>query len=328
MLSDLAVFTEYAYSAATQVVAQQVALFNEAAQGTFILRPANHSGDFDETAFWKRLQGLVRRRNAYGTGNIPQISFAMIIENMVKIGAGTPTIDLSPGQFKWINEDPSTRGAAMGQQLGQDMVRDMFNTGLGGLVASHSQVTGLVVDKTADGDGKLALTHFNAAQAKYGDRWRDLQAWVMHSTAMFGLFDKVLTNDQRLFTFQDLNIVRDPFGRIFIVSDAPGLLIPAGTDPVANPATVLTLGVKPGAVVVDQNDDFTDNFQTTNGKENIQTTYQAEWSYNLGVRGFAWDKTNGGKSPTDAALLSGANWDRVDGYNDRDLGCVIIKNKQ
>lgn len=328
MLSDLAVFTEYAYAAATQVVAQQVALFNEAAQGTFILRPANHSGDFSEVAFWKRLQGLVRRRNAYGNGNIPQISFAMVTENMVKIAAGTPTVDLSPSQFKWINEDPATRGTAMGQQLGQDMVRDMFNTGLGGLVASHSQVAGLVVDRRGQGDGRLALSHFNDAQAVYGDRWRDLAAWVMHSTAMFGLFDKALTNDNRLFTFQDVNVMRDPFGRVFIVSDAPGLLIPAGADPAANPASVLTLGVKPGAVVVDQNDDFTDNFDTQNGKENIQTTYQAEWSYNLGVRGFAWDKTNGGKSPTDAALLSGANWDRVDGYNDRDLACVMIKTRQ
>lgn len=328
MLSDLAVFTEYAYAAATQVVAQQVALFNEAAQGTFVLRAANHSGDFSELAFWKRLQGLVRRRNAYGNGNIPQISFAMVTENMVKIAAGTPTVDLSPSQFKWINEDPTTRGTAMGQQLGQDMVRDMFNTGLGGLVASHSQVPGLMIDRTGRDDGKLALSDFNAAQAVYGDRWRDLQAWVMHSTAMFGLFDKVLTNDQRLFTFQDVNIIRDPFGRVFIVSDAPGLIVPAGADPATDPASVLTLGVKPGAVVVHQNDDFTDNFDTTNGKENIQTTYQAEWSYNLGVRGFAWDKTNGGKSPTDAALLSATNWDRVDGYNDRDLACVILKNKQ
>jgi hypothetical protein len=325
MLSDLAVFTEYAVAASTQVVAQQVALFNEAAQGTFILRASNHSGDFSEFAFYKRLSGLVRRRNAYGQGNIPEINFAMIVENMVKIAAGTPAVRLDPGQFKWIQQDPATRGAAMGQQLGQDMVRDMFNTGLGGLVASHSTVAGLIVDKTTDGDGRLQLPHFNAAQAKYGDRWRDLQAWVMHSSAMFALWDKVFANAERLFTFGELNVMRDPFGRPFIVSDAPGLVIPAAG---ADPARLLTLGVKPGAVVVDQNNDFTDNFDNKNGQENIVTTYQAEWSYNLGVRGFAWDKAAGGKSPTDAALLSGANWDRVDGYNDRDLACVMIKNNQ
>lgn len=322
-LSDLAVFSEYAYEAAVQVVAQQVALFNEAAQGTFILRPANHVGDFSEVAFWKRLNGLVRRRNAYGTGAIPEINFAQVTENMVKIAAGTPAVRLDPGQFKWIQQEPTTRGVQMGQQLGQDLVRDMFNTGLGALVASHSQVAGLNVDKVSDGN--FALKHFNAAQRVYGDRWRDLAAWVMHSTALFDLFDTVFANNEKLFTFGDLNVTRDPFGRVLIVSDAPALLIPAVTGGTPAPAKVLTLGVKPAAVIVDQNQDFTDNFQNINGEENIKTTYQAEWSYNLGVRGFSWDKSSGGKSPTDAALQSAANWDRVDGYNDRDLGCVILK---
>lgn len=328
-LSDLAVFTEYAYEAATQVVAQQVVLFNEAAQGTFILRPANHSGDFSEVAFWKRLSGLTRRRNAYGTGTIPEINFAMLTENMVKIAAGTPVVRLDPGQFAWINQNPAERGAAMGQQLGQDMLRDMFNVALGGLIASHSQVNNLIVDKSTKGDGKLALSHFNAAQSLYGDRWRDLQAWVMHSAPMFGIWDKVFENQERLFQFGDLNIMRDPFGRPFIVSDAPGLVIPGGSDGNGGtlPTKYWTLGVKPGAAIVDQNDDFTDNFQTINGDENIKRTYQAEWSYNLGIKGFSWDKQAGGKSPTDAALLTSTNWDRTEGYNDRDLACVLLKTK-
>jgi hypothetical protein len=324
-LSDLAVFSEYTYEAATQVVAQQVALFNEAAQGTFILRAANHTGDFSDFAFWKRLQGLVRRRNAYGTGAIPQINFAMLTENMVKIAAGTPEVRLDPGQFRWINQDPATRGVEMGQQLGQDMVRDMFNTGLGALVASHSQYPSLIVDKTTVGDGTMDMSYFNAAQALYGDRWRDLQAWVMHSQPMFKLWDNVFKNAERLFQFENLNVMRDPFGRPFIVSDAPGLVIPATTGTGAHGVQYWTLGVKPGAVVVDQNDDFDDNFSKLNGQENLVASYQAEWSYNVGIRAHSWDKTNGGKSPTDAALLAATNWDRTAGYNDRDLACVMLK---
>lgn len=329
MLSDLVVFNEYAYDAAVQVVAQQVTLFNAAAQDTFILRAANHQGDFSETAFFRRLGGMVRRRNPYGDGNIPELNFAMLTENMVKVAAGTPTIDLSPGQFAWIRQSPADRGAQMGQQLGQDMVKDMFNTGLGALVASHSQVTGLVVDKTTDGDGRLSMRHFNAAQALYGDRWTDLRAWVMHSGPLFGMWDKMFENAERLYTFGDLNIMRDPFGRAMIVSDAPALLIPGGSDGNGGtlPNKYLTLGVKPGAVMVDQNQDFTDNFDTSNGKENIKRNYQAEWSYNVGVRAFSWDKTAGGKAPTDAALMTSSNWDRTAGYNDRDLACVMLKTK-
>ena len=332
MLSDLAVFSEYAYDTAVQVVAQQVALFNEAASGTFVLRAANHLGDYSDVAFWKRLQGLVRRRNAYGSGNIPEINFSQLTESMVKVAAGTPAVRLDPGQFKWINQDPGTRGVQMGQQLGQDLVRDMFNTGLGGLVASHAQYPSIITDKTADNsfqnNGRFVMSYFNAAQSLYGDRWRDLQAWVMHSSTMFGLWDSYFKNNERLFTFETLNVIRDPFGRPLIVSDAPGLIIPAvTTGPTAGQhgAQYWTLGVKPGAVIVDQNDDFDDNFEKINGQENIKATYQAEWSYNVGIRAHSWDKTNGGKSPTDAALLTSTNWDRTAGYNDRDLGCVLVK---
>lgn len=324
MLSDLAVFTEYTRDAATQVVAQQVALFNEAAEGTFILRAANHAGDFSERSFWQRFSGLVRRRNAYGSGNIPQINVAQLTDSMVKIAAGTPEVRMDPGQFEWINEDPATRGTALGQQLAEDMVRDMFNTGLGAMLASHIQVPGLVVDRSAEGDGKMNMAAFNAGQAVYGDRWRSLRAWVMHSSAMFGLFGNALQNNERLYDFGTLAVSRDPFGRPFIVSDAPALFA-AGALPADN--RYYTLGVTPGAVLVDQNDDFTDNWDTKNGTENIVRTYQAEWSYNVGVKGFSWDKTSGGKSPTDAALISSANWDRVAGYNDRDLGGVILKTK-
>lgn len=326
-LSDLAVFTEYTYAATVQVVAQQVALFNEAAQGTFILRAANHAGDFSDTAFWQRLNGLVRRRNAYGSGNIPVINMSMLTDSMVKIAAGTPVVQMDPGQFAWINASPEEAGALMGQQLAQDMIRDMFNVAVSALIASHVQVASLVKDQTAVGDGKMSMANFNVAQAVYGDRWQNIRAWVMHSAPMFGLFGNALTNNERLYDFGTLNVRNDPFGRPFIVSDAPALYVPPGANPVANPANYYTLGVTPGAVLVDQNDDFIDNWDTSNGKENIARTYQAEWSYNLGVKGFSWDKTNGGKSPTDAALVSAGSWDRVAGYNDRDLGAVLIKTK-
>jgi hypothetical protein len=102
-------------------------------------------------------------------------------------------------------------------------------------------------------------------------------------------------------------------------------------NPNADPdlVTYNSIGITPAAVVIERNNDFEDNIQTSNGKENINRTYQAEWSYNVGVRGFAWDKTNGGKAPTDAALATATNWDRLGGgySNAKTLGAVILKTK-
>lgn len=324
-LSDLAVFSEYTYETATQVVAEQVALFNAAAQNTFILRPANHAGDFSETAMWARWQGLVRRRNAYGNGTIPEINLHMLTDTMVKIAAGTPVVRMDPGQFEWINANPELAAASLGQQLAVDMVLDMFNTALTALLAAHRQVPGLFIDKS---DQKFKPALFNTAQAVFGDRFNELGAWVMHSGTLFGFYDGLFTNGEQLFTYGTLNVRSDPFGRSFIVSDAPALVNPPpGGSPAGTPSTYFTLGVKPGAVVVDQNDDFDDNWQTINGNENIKRSYQAEWSYNLGMHAFAWDKTNGGKSPTDAAIATSGSWDRVAGYADRDLKVVVLETQ-
>lgn len=321
-LSDLAVFTQYAYDAAVQTVAQQVALFNEASQGAIVLRSRDHLGDYSEVAQWKRLSGLVRRRNAYGTGNVPQISLAMITDTMVKIAAGTPEVLMDPGQFNWILQNPRVAGVIVGQQLGPDMVRDMFNTAILGLVTTLTSVPDLIVDRDANpdvADQRANFAMFNDGQAKFGDRYNAITAWLMHSTPLFQLYANAMANKEQLFNFGNINVQRDQFGRLLIASDAPGLKA-AGT-----PNKFLTLGLVPGAVTVDQNNDYTDNVQTLNGKENISRSFQAEWSYNLGVKGFAWNKQTGGKSPADSAIGTAGSWSRISGYNDRDLAGVVIR---
>lgn len=323
MLSDLAVFTDFTIRTAVMAVEEQAALFNAATLNAIQLTALSISGDFSDEAKWKRLQGLVRRRNAYGNGTVPRIDLGMVTDTMVKIAAGTPEVTMDPGQFKWIQQDPETAGIILGQQLGPDMLLDMFNTAVLAAVTTITSVEGLVVDRSTKAnaaDQHADYKMYNEAQSKMGDAFNSIVGWLSHSTPLFQLYDKNLSNNERLFNFGTINVQRDPFGRPLIISDAPGLKLAA-----ANGVNkFLTLGLKPGAVTVAQNDDYTDNVQTMNGKENIARTFQAEWSYNLGAHGFAWDKHHGGKSPTDAAIGTSGSWARIEGYRDRDLGGVAI----
>lgn len=328
-LSDLAVFTEWTVDTATQAVAQQAALFNAASQGAIVLRSSAVSGDFSDSAMWAPLNGMVRRRNAYGSGVIPEISLAMVTDTMVKIAAGTPVVRMDPAWFNWIKQNPAIAGVKVGQALARDMVLDMFNTAVLALLTSLSQVGNNIVDRTTGStaaDRGPSNAMFNAGQAKFGDAFRNITGWLMHSSVLFDIFGQQLTNNEKLFTFDTLGVMRDPFGRTFIVSDAPGLRI-AG-NPAATPAVpdkFITLGLVPGAVTIEQQPDFTDNTDSINGNENIKRTYQAEWSYMCGVKGFAWNKTAGGKSPTDAAIGSSGSWTRVANLTDRDMPGVLIK---
>ena len=114
-------------------------------------------------------------------------------------------------------------------------------------------------------------------------------------------------------------VTTDHVGRPLIVTDSTALI-----DTTPNPDVYYCLGLVPGAVIVEQNNDFFANEETSNGDENILRTWQAEWTYNLGIKGYAWDKTNGGKSPNDSALGTSTNWDKY-ASSDKDGPGVILK---
>lgn len=321
-LSDLAVYSEYAYASMTEVLRQRIDLFNAATGGAITLRSAAHQGDFSDVAFFAKISGLVRRRNSYGSGSVAEKKLAHLVDTMVKVAAGTPPVRLDPGQFKWIQQNPEVAGAALGQQLAVDTMADMLNVGLGASYAALSAQSAVVYDATGNTspEDTLSFGNLNNGQAKFGDQSSTISAWVMHSKPMFDLYGKNLTNAAQLFNYGNINVIRDPFGKLLVMTDSPNLVI-TGT-----PNNYAVLGLVPGAVIIDQNNDYTANEEAKNGDENIIRTFQAEWSYNVGVRGFAWDKTNGGKSPNDAALLTATNWDKY-ATSHKDLAGVVVKVK-
>lgn len=318
-LSDLAVYSEYAYSAMTEVLAQQVELFNTATDGAIALAPASVQGDFSDVAFWQKISGLVRRRNAYGSGAVSEKVLEHLVDTMVKVAAGTPPVRIDPGMFAWIQRSPEEAGVVLGQQLAKDTLADMLNIGLGATNAALTNEASNLLSITGETDKVASFIALNRVQAKMGDYAQQITAWVMHSTPLFSLYANALTNAQQLFVYGTVNVARDPWGRILIATDSPNLVSFSSPN-----YTYSTLGLVRGGLVVTQNNDFLANEETKNGDENITKTYQAEWSYNLGVKGFAWDKGNGGKSPNDAAILTGTNWDKYATSN-KDLAGVVLK---
>lgn len=319
-LSDLQVFQEQTYSTYTEVLDQQIELFNGASQGAIVLQPAAHQGDFSETAFWAKVSGgLVKRRNVYGSGAITQKSLKHLLDRSVKVAAGSYEVELAPSQFTWIQKNPEEAAAVMGQQLAIDTMADMLNTACSATVAAYKTVAAIVNDVSGGSGGaeKMSFQNQISTAGKLGDRQNSLACWIMHSKPLTDLYLQQVNNNERLFVFGNLLVLRDPQGRVFIQTDSPGLMS-AGT-----PNKYNTLGLQAGSIVVGQNNDFDQNFDTKNGDENIQRTYQAEWTYQLGINGFAWDATNGGKSPNDAALFTGTNWDRY-ATSIKDIGGVLL----
>lgn len=316
-LSTLKVFNQYAYTTFQELLAQNIALFNSATQGGIVLKGGSIQGDYADEAFYSRIVGLVRRRNAYGSGAVTAKELAHLVKTSVKVAAGTPPVNIDPHWWQWINRSPEEAGVVLGKQLAEDSMSDMLNTGIKCYAAAVGAQAAVVHDATA---GTLSLGALNIGASKFGDRNQDIKCWVMHSKPLFDLYGAAITNANQLFTFGTVRVVQDGFGRPLIVTDAADLTY------VATGTKYRTLGLVPGAILVEQNDDYIENVDTKNGDENIQRTWQAQWSFNLGLKGFTWDKANGGASPTNTALGTATNWDKIATEN-KDLAGVLVTSQ-
>lgn len=298
----------------TETVDQQVALFNTASQGGIVLRTANNQGDFNDKAHWKKITGLVRRRDAYGTGAVTAVALAQLLETSVKVAAGTPPVEIPPSMMRWIQQDPEAAGIVYGEQLAEASMQDMLNSAIAAYVAGIGAVTTVKYDGTA---GTTSLSSLNATKRLFGDASQNIMSWIMHSKSAFDIWGAAITNANTLFDFGTLRVVTDGFGVPIVVTDSANLFFDnAGTD------NYYQLGLSDSAMVVEQNNDYDDNISTTNGTDNIGRTIQSEWSFNLGIKGLTWDKTNGGPSPTDAEIATATNWDKT-ATSDKDLAGVI-----
>lgn len=297
---DLEIFNRQTHAVMVETIAQQTDLFNEKSQGVIQLTPKPFEGDFDIEASFKRINGMVRRRDVKnGQNTIASKRLEQHTNAKVKIAAGTPELIWERAQFAWVQKNPEQAAIVIGQQLGEAQIADMLNQGIHCAVGAISSNAAAVQDSTT---AKIDFAALTTAAQKFGDRAQAIRAWVMHSGALTDLYLKALNNNERLFEFDNIAVYRDQFGRMFVVTDAPDLVY---TD---TGIRYNTLGLTEGGIVVNGQNDFYAATTTETGKENITTTYQAEWSYAASVKGYGWDMAAGGDNPTSAALGTSTNW--------------------
>lgn len=311
-ISNMKVFQDFVYGSMTETVDQQVNKFNEASAGALRLTTASNIGDIKQKASFAAVQNLVRRRNAYGSTAITASPLTQRQENTVKVAGGTSPIQFEQQQFRFIQENPKVAGVMLGEQLSVGIVKDQLNTAIRCATAAISGVADLQADVSS---GATTYASLNTAQSKFGDFATNIRCWVIHSKVLFDLYGHALTGSNYLFQYDTVNVMKDPFGRMFVVTDSPSLI---------KDGKYLTLGLVGDAVMVEDNGDFHDNVLETNGSENIQTTYQAEWTYQVGVRGYSWSAATGGASPTDTALGTSANWTKTSSFNKGTAGVMMI----
>ena len=315
-LANMKVFNQYLMEATAETLGQQIQKFNQASNGAIVLTSMAFEGDFFQRSFYAALHTAQRRVDRYAAqSSAAATALSQLQENSVKVAGGFGPIVFEPGQMTWIQKNEAEAIAVISGQLAEAIVADQLNSGIAAGVAAISNVVGATNDVSATAG--ISYAALNTAHALFGDSSMALVAQVMNGATYHKLIGANLTNTPQLFQAQNVLVV-DILGKAVVVTDAPALY-EAGTP---NKQKVLSLAS--GGITVMDGSDVITNIDTRNGQTRIETTMQADYTFGLGLKGYAWDTASGGKSPTDAELATGANWDKVVGDIKHTAGVITI----
>lgn len=303
-LSQMKVFNEYVMPATIETLSQMVDKFNGASNGAIRLTTTGFDGDFYQESFFAAIHSAQRRVDRYAAqANATPTDLSQLQISGVKVAGGFGPIRFEPSQLTWLQKPTSEGIEVASRNFAEALMSDQLNTAVACLVAAiANQSTATTVDVSASANVSYAT--MNAANALFGDHSSNIVANVMSGASYHKLISQNLTNGAQLFVAQNVQVV-DILGRPVIVTDAPALYA-AGS-----PNKSKVLGLADGAAVVYDGGDVISNIETNNGQTRIETTMQVDYTFGVAVKGYTWDVTNGGKSPTDAELATGTNWDKV-----------------
>jgi len=307
-------------SGVIEQLTQNAEVFNEASNGTIRLMTNRMAGNFVKESFYDQLSSdLVSRRDPTSNSNVSDQDLTQSELIGVKVNSRLGPVSKTRDAWRKMADDPATFSLVIGNMVGMYTAQDYVNTAVRSLDAAISGVSALEYDHTSTG----TLTHSGLAQglAKMGDQASRVQAWIMHSKAYWDLVDQSISDD--VYNIGGMAIQQGDtpaLGRPIIVTDDPSLKI-SGT-----PDNYVTLGLTSNASVLEDSEERDMVMDTITGEENIRERIQGEHAFNVTIKGFQWDTTNGGKSPTDSALGTSSNWDKA--YSDdKNLAGVRVLSK-
>ena len=299
---------------AIEILGQQVDKFNAASGGAIVLTSAGFSGSYEKEAFWASISSAQRRveRNAANSSQATTtLSQSEIVA--VKVAGGFGPILLEESQLTWLKMSPGEAITAIATSLANAVMADQLNTGLAAADAAIGNIAGLVNDVSAT--LTQSYTAINGAHAKFGDSSNMIVADVMSGRVYHELVAQNIANSNELFVAGNVRVV-DILGKTVVITDAPALSPSSAIDHV--------ISLVAGGIVISDGGDMITNIETTNRMKRIETTFQADYSFGAKLKGYAWDVTNGGSSPTDAEIATGTNWDIAVTDNKHTAGVLTI----
>ncbi len=306
------VFNDQLQTAIIKKLNQKSDLFSQAS-GIALVNEAM-MGDFKEEAIWNNVTSALRDVDAYAAQEaVAAIGLSQDQMNSVKTMKGFGPITWEPTQLTWINKNPGEALSVISESLSMAVLHDQINKAIGVLVAAIGNNAAATEDVfSATGAlGGVSQQNLNNAHAKYGDASHMLTSQIMTGATSHKLIGQALANGAQLFSEGTVRVI-DILGKRTVITDSPALTA-GGKERV--------LSLVPQAATIASNGDFRSSIVEGVGQTRLETTYQAEYTENVSVKGYSWNTAI--KSPVKAQLETGTNWTLINDLKES-AGVLLI----
>lgn len=324
--TDFVIYNDEFHTGVVEYLEQRALELNAGTNNTIRLVTESLLGDFEKETFFEIIEDLVTDRNPASTApaNILGISQEEQVNPKVnkKIGPVEQTID----SFRKIGRDPSAMSFIVGQQSGKAVMLNYLNTGVlsaATAIKSVPELTYNVVD-SGEADTNVSQIYLNRGLALLGDARERVRAWVAPGAVWSSLIERDLSS--QVSGVADLAVyggVAGTLGKPIYVTDVPGLVDPDPAGDGSKPAEYTVLGLTENAIVMTESEGMFVNSEVLNGRENIIGSWQAEFAFNVSIKGFSF---TGGASPTTEQLGTAANWKYIKHDIKSGPGIAVVVN--
>jgi len=300
------VYNEQFQTELLEQIVQKIDVINGMSNNTILMGSEDFSGDYKQSTFFGRIANLIERRDI--TSDSSDTDKRMNKKEDVEVVVDFKTkVFETYENFRRNGQTIETFTSVVAEQWVQEFIKRHLNLGVSAAVQA-------AVNNSAMYDNSLTASKASyeallKGQELFQDKYDEVGAYVMNTKAFFDLRRDNLANYKidNVAGSQIVTGMTETMGLPVIVSNIPSLSYDAGGGDIKN----RILALRPGAISMTERTGRLTRVDEVTSLENLGVRWASEGSVRMGLLGYAWDIANGGRSPTDAAIETGTNWDAV-----------------
>lgn len=325
--SDVKIYQNQFQGAFIETLTQNVDAFNAASRGAIALSTGQKKGQYEYEAMMQEVSSIARRDpSAESSSTVSSTKLTQDEYIRVKLHRRNGPYEFNHSAAFLAGFDPSRFSITIGEQAAVAVPKEMLNTSIGAVEAKLDSISALNYETASATMTTAALAN---GLSKFGDQAERIICWVMHSKVYWDLVIAQLAQTATVFG-------TEPFGtkiaqgmpvtlnRPVLVTDSASLI--SYSDVSTGDPQYSTLGLVAGAVQCELTEaPLAVLHGPLTGSENIYSRYQAEYGYNLGLKGCKY-AVAAGANPTAAVLATADAWTTVAASN-KDMPGILIKTR-